>query len=531
MRDRSALCATALFVVAIHVAVVSPAAAAETPAWCGDAHVLMVADLPRELPFSQCSLAGRVISDGPGGIGAVVPPSGYGVAATAGQRTVEIWADDYAVHIGEPANDVMARYGARLADAAAGPDRERLGSSLAAYVDGMVGVVADSSDRTAGLLDDADVVEQWARSDSAATERSATALAHVRAYLAAIAVHGRDDRPDVTSLRDAIVGIAARSGAARDVDAGTAGRELAAFKVLSHYAAALGPARRPGDLPAVAAVVTWYRAAAAGAATVRLTALPAEARTGIVNVANAVAGSSPRGSVAEGYQPSATSPPACADNARSYVFPGSPPTHWATGSAIEWYYNYANQFPRYSATGYSQALSRAFGGITGLSDDCGFGWHPNIYNAFQGFATTLTPNAATGVCAKNGDWYSVIGWSPSMPAPSPGGTATYGYACVFRNTNLSLIIESDVVMSTRTKWDIPELDAAVGYACSQAAEDLDVQGALTHEFGHSVGLDHVDETYHGRLTMSAINDGPCQRSERTLGWGDAIGLSSLYGQV
>jgi hypothetical protein len=62
-------------------------------------------------------------------------------------------------------------------------------------------------------------------------------------------------------------------------------------------------------------------------------------------------------------------------------------------------------------------------------------------------------------------------------------------------------------------------------ACDRA---WDLQGVLTHERGHSFGLGHVLEGPHGRLTMSPVINGPCQKSERTLGKGDVLGLEGKY---
>lgn len=66
-----------------------------------------------------------------------------------------------------------------------------------------------------------------------------------------------------------------------------------------------------------------------------------------------------------------------------------------------------------------------------------------------------------------------------------------------------------------------------GAGCSGS---WDLQGTLTHEFGHVFGLGHVSYAEHGELTMS---DGlaACSSNFRSLGLGDYQTLKSQYGSA
>ncbi len=62
-------------------------------------------------------------------------------------------------------------------------------------------------------------------------------------------------------------------------------------------------------------------------------------------------------------------------------------------------------------------------------------------------------------------------------------------------------------------------------SCSRA---YDVEGVVTHEWGHVFGLGHVPESGSRNLTMSPAINGPCQAAERSLGRGDVLGLDGKY---
>jgi hypothetical protein len=96
--------------------------------------------------------------------------------------------------------------------------------------------------------------------------------------------------------------------------------------------------------------------------------------------------------------------------------------------------------------------------------------------------------------------------------------------CTWRTRNPSgydEVVESDVkINKANFQW-------AANPRARTCRDKYDLQSVMTHERGHTFGLDHVSEEAHGRLTMSTlIRD--CQKSERTLGKGDVRGLNNKY---
>jgi hypothetical protein len=96
------------------------------------------------------------------------------------------------------------------------------------------------------------------------------------------------------------------------------------------------------------------------------------------------------------------------------------------------------------------------------------------------------------------------------------------------------IVESDIRIrhhlifagGTQEEWyttnHVPE-------KCNTNPNFGDLEGVMTHERGHSVGIDHVEPIDdHPNLTMSRRPDN-CDREYRDLAKGDVRGLQRIYG--
>ena len=74
------------------------------------------------------------------------------------------------------------------------------------------------------------------------------------------------------------------------------------------------------------------------------------------------------------------------------------------------------------------------------------------------------------------------------------------------------------------------LDSDDSWGTSGASNEIDVGNVATHEFGHAVGLGHVNAPKDGCLTMYKFATwGEIQK--RTPGLGDKLGMAALYGNT
>ncbi|PYY37923.1 hypothetical protein DEJ16_06250 [Curtobacterium sp. MCJR17_055] len=173
--------------------------------------------------------------------------------------------------------------------------------------------------------------------------------------------------------------------------------------------------------------------------------------------------------------------------------------HWA--GAIEWRYNPANA----KASNVS-ALRAGADAWTGSITSCGRTVTSTAAEQYLGTAKQAPALTDQGGCGA-ANRYSVTGWG-ALP------TGTLGVTCVWSRSGVA--VEMDQRYSTRYLW-------ASTATCS--GNRYDFRGVATHEWGHAYGLGHVDQATGQVMKSSATT---CDVAQRTLGAGDARGISTLY---
>lgn len=122
-----------------------------------------------------------------------------------------------------------------------------------------------------------------------------------------------------------------------------------------------------------------------------------------------------------------------------------------------------------------------------------------------------------------GDSLNEIGWGRV-----PAGALAVANTRVIRGK----VMEADVVLNVMLPWTWSECAHRDG-ACVPAQADagmvqrFDVQAVLTHEFGHWLGLAHLDSAGSSELTMYTTPN-PGDRKQSTLALGDVRGIRAAY---
>lgn len=156
------------------------------------------------------------------------------------------------------------------------------------------------------------------------------------------------------------------------------------------------------------------------------------------------------------------------------------------------------------------------------NNDCGVGDQSGFDQNNDG-ATSFFPNISLdGETCQSRDEINVVGWRYLNDAGDgvDGAVATLAVACVWHSGFSAYEVwESDVVFDSDDPWFVTG-PANCGYV-------FDIEGVMTHERGHTVGMMHADEDAHHWLTMSPIIDA-CDVSTRTLAIGEANFMNSGY---
>lgn len=193
-------------------------------------------------------------------------------------------------------------------------------------------------------------------------------------------------------------------------------------------------------------------------------------------------------------------------------------------SQMGWYYNNSNAVTNLTNVQIANGIKKGADNMVLANDDCNDPRVPqssHVYNGGTPRGATIINSDGTNCAFANADTVNVAAWR-SMAAT--GSSAKLGVACVLRNLNNSgpNVVESEWALNRNVAWDETTLDG-----CSNAWV---ISSIMTHEWGHTVGLDHVTEQDHGNQTMSVQANGLCRNDEQTLAQGEIDAMIIKYGQ-
>ena len=210
-----------------------------------------------------------------------------------------------------------------------------------------------------------------------------------------------------------------------------------------------------------------------------------------------------------------TAPDACTD--RQYKLLGY--TWGSTG--FDYRFNPSN-IPDWEPLTLDYVTSQIVAGAHNVAqerNDCGRPDHISAHTNYLGH-TSKHPNLGANDLCGNPDGESVVGFGTFDDDSILAATCTWS---VFGVPYL-IAYESDVRVSSDQVWlwqDNQECQPLAGeYYYS-------LEAVLTHERGHTFGLDDLVSPSHHNLTMYGSSN-PCETRKRTLGLGDMLGLEALY---
>lgn len=187
---------------------------------------------------------------------------------------------------------------------------------------------------------------------------------------------------------------------------------------------------------------------------------------------------------------------------------------WRVVGSLGYRINQNSIPPELSRVTAEAAIQRAGGNITGTDNGCKMGDRVPAglnYNGDSG-AQAIGPYGCVG-----GDGTNVVSFG-DLESGILARTCTYFDV----EDGFDRVTGSDIQVN---KADFRWTTRPRARSCKGR---YDLEAVVTHERGHTFGLNHVLEKSHRYMTMSTLSNGPCQMTERTLGRGDVLGLDRKY---
>ena len=177
-----------------------------------------------------------------------------------------------------------------------------------------------------------------------------------------------------------------------------------------------------------------------------------------------------------------------------------------------WFYNRSTTPSYLNQTSTETAMTRGTDHINTLYTDCtmGLGNSPSATSRQNRYAgnTTSRANISNDSNCVERDHVNVVNWGDL-------GTGTLATTCTWYFPLFGEVMESDVKFNGVDHSWIIGLSGCIG--------QHDVEAVMVHERGHTYGLGHVSESASPTMTMSP-QIATCSDRERTLGYGDMLGL-------
>jgi hypothetical protein len=194
---------------------------------------------------------------------------------------------------------------------------------------------------------------------------------------------------------------------------------------------------------------------------------------------------------------------ACTD----YTFMLEP---WRGGTTYTWSYNPDNAPASVASTALTTIESSSQTVASG-QNRCGSPANLPVKQQFAGTTREVAQVSANASCTGN-DGRSVVSWGTLPPS-------YLAYTCVYYQPSTGRVLSADVLIDNRAHQWFTTPPANCAYM-------FDLGSVMTHERGHTAGLNHVDQTTLGAQTMSPKTL-PCDTTKRLLAAGDLAGLRHL----